>query len=275
MTTNSDLSFPSHANVFDRGLSLEAVRERAPAVFAVSAHERLTAQYTFVSTAQVVNVLMDAGFIPVDARQTQARRASAMHARHVVRLRRRVETVELKGASVPEVVFLNSHDGTSRYELRLGLFRLVCSNGLIVSRGAFPAYCVAHRGDVVDEVVASAVKVSEQFESLAAQVERMEARQLSRAEQVRFAERALALRYPDPSQSGMSPSQLLIVRRPEDLANDLYTITNRVQEHLCRGGASRRTASGRLTRMRGISSIKREIDLNGRLWDLATEVLAA
>jgi hypothetical protein len=275
MKTNSDLSFPSHANVFDRGLSLEAVRERAPAVFAVSAHERLSQKYCFVPTARVLNGLMEAGFIPVDARQTHARRASPMHARHVVRLRRRVETVELKGASVPEVVFLNSHDGTSRYELRLGLFRLVCSNGLIVSRGAFPAYCVAHRGNVVDEIVASALRVSEQFERLAAQVERMEARQLSRDEQVRFADRALALRYPDPGQSGISASQLLIVRRPEDLANDLYTITNRVQEHLCRGGASRRTANGRLMRMRRISSIKREIDLNGRLWELATEVLAA
>ncbi|MEO8467219.1 MAG: hypothetical protein ABI640_17970 [Gammaproteobacteria bacterium] len=32
----------------------------------------------------------------VEARQTQARRASQLHARHVVRLRRRFETVQLK-----------------------------------------------------------------------------------------------------------------------------------------------------------------------------------
>jgi hypothetical protein len=144
----------------------------------------------------------------------------------------------------------------SRYELRLGIFRLVCSNGLIVSRGAFPAYCVAHRGKVVDEVVASALRVSGQFEGLAAQVERMEARQLTRDEQLHFAERAIALRFPDPTRRGMHPSQLLTVRRPEDLAGDLYTITNRVQEHLCRGGANRRAADGRLTRMRRITSIR-------------------
>jgi len=123
--------------------------------------------------------------------------------------------------------------------------------------------------------VASALKVSEQFERLAAQVERMEARRLTRDEQVHFAERAVALRFPDPTRSGMHPSQLLTVRRPEDLGDDLYTITNRVQEHLCRGGANRRAADGRLTRMRRITSIKREIELNSQLWDLATEVIAA
>jgi hypothetical protein len=56
---------------------------------------------------------MQAGFVPVEARQTRARYGLS-HARHVIRLRRRFETVQLKDA-VPEVVFLNSHDGTSAY----------------------------------------------------------------------------------------------------------------------------------------------------------------
>src|SRR5450631_3731774 len=74
----------------------------------------------------------------------------------------------------------------------MGLFRVVCTNGLIVSKGAFPAYCVSHRGNVVDEVIEAALKVSEQFETLAVQVERMEQRRVMKDEQLRFAERALA-----------------------------------------------------------------------------------
>ena len=112
MNATSDLSFPSHANAFDRGLSLEAVRSRAPAVFAASAHERLSAKYTFVPSERVLAGLMSAGFLPVDARQASARRGSPLHARHVVRLRPRFDTVQLKD-SIAEVVFLNSHDGTS------------------------------------------------------------------------------------------------------------------------------------------------------------------
>jgi hypothetical protein len=210
----------------------------------------------------------------VDARQASARRGSALHARHVVRLRPRFQTVQLKD-SVPEVVFLNSHDGSSAYQLRMGLFRVVCTNGLIVSRGAFPAYCVSHRGNIVDDVVAGALKLAERFESLAGQVERMEQRQLFKDEQLAFAEAALRLRFPGPAESGMQPAQLLVCRRSEDVGDDLWRVYNRCQEHLLRGGLSRRSITGRLTRTRAIGSIRRDVALNGQLWDLAVKRLAA
>jgi Domain of unknown function (DUF932) len=275
MNAVTTLSFSSHANAFARGLSIDAIRERAPAVFASSAEEGLSLKYTFIPTEKVLAGLMSAGFVPVEARQAMTRRASVFHARHVLRLRRRCETVLFRDQSIPEVVFLNSHDGSSKYILRMGIFRVVCTNGLIVSRGAFPAYCVCHRGDVVDEVVAGALRVAERFDSLAAQVERMECRRMLKDEQIAFAEAALALRYPDPAQRGMQPSQLLTCRRTEDLGDNLWVILNRCQEHLCRGGLSRRSPNGRLVRTRRLTSIKRDVDLNGALWDLATQVLAA
>jgi hypothetical protein len=134
---------------------------------------------------------------------------------------------------------------------------------------------VAHRGNVVDEVIAGALQVSERFESLAHQVERMEGRRLLEEEQVRFAERALALRYPDVCQAGMPPSHLLRCRRVEDQGDDLWSVFNRCQENLLCGGLSRRSASGRLSRTRRITSIREDERLNSRLWDLAAEVLAA
>src|ERR1700722_12218424 len=229
MNTHVSLSFSSHASAFDRGISLEAIREQAPAVFAPSAHERMSSKYTFIPTERVLAGLMSAGFVPVEARQTQARSASPLHARHIVRLRRRFETVQLKG-SVPEVVFLNSHDGTSAYQLRMGIFRVVCTNGLIVSKGAFPAYCVSHRGNVVDDVIVGALKISERFGSLATQVERMEGRTMFKDEQIQFAERALALRFSEFDQPGMQASQLLNCRRTEDVGDDLWSTLNKVQE---------------------------------------------
>jgi hypothetical protein len=269
-----ETSFSRHASAFANALSLETLRERAPAVLAESPHERTSSKYTFIPTSQVLNGLMEAGLVPVEARQTQARRASALHARHVLRLRRRFETVRLKD-SIPEIVLLNSHDGTSAYQLRMGIYRVICTNGLIVSRGAFPAYCVSHRGNVVDEVVTSALKLAEQFESLAAEVTRMEEQPLFKEEQVRFAERALMLRYADLTESGMEPSRLLTCRRSEDVGDDLWSVMNRVQENLLRGGVSRRSVTGRLTRTRRISSIREDVRLNGGLWDLAREMLAA
>ena len=274
MNAISPLSFSRTANAFARGFSLEDLRQRVPAVFAEAAHESLSPKYTFIPTERVLSGLMSAGFVPVEARQSNTRSRSPLHARHVVRLRRRFETVALRD-SVPEVVFLNSHDGSSTYQLRLGLFRAVCTNGLIVSVGAFPALCVAHRGDIVDQVVTAALEASERFESLAGRVERMEQRPMDLHEQVRFAGRALSLRYPELAQAGMQPSQLLGCRRPEDASDTLWTVFNRVQESLLGGGMVRRTPTGRLSRTRRITSIREDVRLNGRLWDLAEEVLAA
>src|SRR5450631_302181 len=48
MNSISDISFASHGNALARELSLDAVRLRAPAVFAASAHQRMSPRYTFI-----------------------------------------------------------------------------------------------------------------------------------------------------------------------------------------------------------------------------------
>jgi hypothetical protein len=170
---------------------------------------------------------------------------------------------------------VDTRESNLTYQLRLGIFRVVCTNGLIVSRGAFPAYCVSHRGNVVDDAIAGALETSERFGCLADQVERMERRTMYKDEQIDFARRALALRFADSDQHGMQPSQLLSCRRTEDLGGDLWSTLNKVQENLCGGGLRRFSATGRLTRTRRLTSIKEDVRVNGQLWDLAIEVLAA
>jgi Domain of unknown function (DUF932) len=71
----------------------------------------------------VIDALNSVGFYPAQARQA-VRARSALHARHLIRFRRRFETMALRDA-VPEILFLNSHDGTSAYQLRVGLYRAV------------------------------------------------------------------------------------------------------------------------------------------------------
>jgi hypothetical protein len=274
MNSISDISFTSHGNVLARELSLDGVRQKAPAVFAASAYEGMSSRYTFIPTERVLAGLINVGFVPVDARQTRTRSKSPIHARHIVRLRRRFETVQLND-SVLEVLFLNSHDGTSAYQLRIGIFRVVCTNGLIVSRSAFPTQCVRHRGNIVDQVVIGALQMTEKFESLAARIEHMEQRRLPKDEQISFAERALELRYPKGAASGLEPAQLLTARRAEDVGDDLWRVTNRIQENLLRGGLMRRTLTGRLMRTRSITAIAQDVRINSGLWDLAMEVLVA
>lgn len=261
-----------YAHLNDRPLILEEIRRAAPAVFAGEASERTGRRYTFIPTGKVVSGLMDAGFVPVNARQTRSR-GRVEHARHLVRLRRRFETVQLKDA-VPEIVLLNSHDGTSAYQLRAGLFRLVCLNGLMVSIGSVATIRVPHRGDVVDDVVAGALTISERFGEVGDLVERMERRVLGEDERYALARQALALRFDDAQTAGLAVADALQPRRAEDAGSDLWRTYNVLQESVLRGGLVRRLASGRLSRTRRISAIREDVRLNAGLWDLATSYLA-
>lgn len=50
------------------------------------------------------------------------------HTKHMLRLR---HASQINGAEAKEIVLLNSHDGTSSYQMVAGMFRFVCSNGLV------------------------------------------------------------------------------------------------------------------------------------------------
>jgi hypothetical protein len=255
---------PLHSSAFQGVLSPEVLRARVPAAFAPGAHDRTSPAYTFISSERVLAALGSAGFVPVEARQA-VRARSPVHARHLIRLRRRFETIQLRDA-IPEILFLNSHDGTSAYQLRVGLFRVVCTNGLVVSAGVFPVWRVMHRGDVVEDVVHAALRMSERFDTLAASVERMERTPLDRLQQLDFAAQALALRFPKAPQSLLEP---LVPRRLEDVGNDLWRTFNVLQENLLRGGIVRRSACNRLIRTRRITAIREDVRLNSMLWELA------
>ena len=72
----NSLTFSSRANALIGALSLDTLRARVPAVFALAAHESLSSKYTFIPTERVLSGLMCAGFLPVDARQARSRRRS-------------------------------------------------------------------------------------------------------------------------------------------------------------------------------------------------------
>lgn len=273
MTLDSALTLPKHDSIFGESLTLDEVRKRAPAAFAEGAHESCSERYTFIPTEKVLAGLINVGFVVVQARQAGTRSLSTLHARHVIRLRRRFESVQLNDA-VPEVIFMNSHDGTSAYQLRMAIYRAICTNGLIVSRAAFQTVCVAHRGNIVDEVIEGALQMAERFPELAAEVERMEQKRLTSDQQHGLACKALAIRYPDTGAIAMNPVELLNCRRLEDSGDDLWRVFNRVQENLICGGLSRKLGDGRVRYSRRITSIREDVRINNSLWDLAREVLA-
>ena len=145
---------------------------------------------------------------------------------------------------------------------------------MVVAGGTFPVWRVAHRGDILDELISAAVQMTERFETLAAAIERMERTMLEPDRRLTFAAQAVQIRYPQGKPHGLDPAKLLIPRRAEDVGSDAWRTLNVVQEHLLRGGV-RLAAEGRRRRStRGLSSISSNLRVNTALWEAAAALAA-
>jgi len=262
------------SSAFAASLERTDIELRTPAALASEADPRTSPTYTFLSSESVIRALGDAGFVPVSAAQTRSRRTNPLSARHVIRFRRRYESVTLRDC-VPEILFLNGHDGRTATQFRLALFRPICTNGLIVCDDTLPTWRVPHRGNTLDEVIAAAIRQSEQFAEVGAWVERMERTRLEAEQRLAFATSAMALRFPKKRPEGMEPVHLLAPRREADQGHDLWTTYNVVQEHVIKGGLSYRLGPKRQMHSRGIRAIREDVRLNTELWRMATALVVS
>lgn len=257
------------ASAFDGEVSADQLRKLTPAVYASAPHEKMSARYTFVPTAQVVATMDRAGFGVVEARQSQSKTRAPAFAAHVLRFRKRNMEVDV-GEVIPEILVLNSHDGSTSYHVRIALYRAVCANGLIVGDGLFPVWKVPHRGNVATEVLDAAMELSGRFGALKETIEAMRHTLLDAPRRLALASDALALRYPEePVGVAVAPADLLEATRSEDEGCDLWRTYNVIQEHLIRGGLTRRTPTNRIVKTKGIRAIREDVRLNVRLWDRA------
>lgn len=255
-------------------LSDDQLRRVAPSVFASEAHESRSERYAYIPTSDVLRGLRAEGFEVFAASQSRTRLADRReHTKHLLRLRHVGDAGRALavGDSVPELVLLNSHDGSSSYQLSAGMFRLVCSNGLMVPESTGGSVKVQHSGNIRDKVVFGAFEILDGLTRVVEEREHMRALNLNPGEQAAFARAALTLRYED----GAAPvveSQILRPRRMDDRGADLWTTFNVTQENLIRGGLRGRNASGGRTSTREVTGIDQSVKLNRALWTLADEM---
>jgi hypothetical protein len=193
--------------------------------------------------------------------------------RHLVRFRLADQMASLDEWNV-ELVLVNSHDGGSTYQLHAGIYRRICSNGLVLSDSRFEAIRLRHSGFHPEEAVASSLLLIEVIPQLSRRIDEFRKVSLDEIDAYRFAVHALRLRWAEPVQAPVNPSTILQARRPEDTGRDLWTTLNRVQENLTRGGISdnHRDRRGRLRSVRPLRGIDSSVAVNKGLWELAERV---
>jgi hypothetical protein len=265
-------------------LSDGELMQLAPSAFATEAHSSRSTRYAYIPTADVIAGLRREGFAPVLARQTRPRDTGRSgHTKHLIRFRHEGQASQPRrvGMTFPEVVLINSHDGTSAYHVTAGVFRLACLNGMVVSDGPERSVKVPHKGDVVRQVIEGS------YEVLGASRQAIEAADawasvaLNRDEQNILADAARVIRFGDEEGNVATPiqaDQFLRARRPSDTSDDLWTTFNRVQENTIRGGlqAWGRDGNNRLRRVtsREVTGIDQDVKLNRALWMLGERMAA-
>lgn len=250
-------------------LTNDQIRTVAPSIFADEAHESRSSRYVYIPTVTVLDKLREEGFQPFMVCQTRVRdQEKKDHTKHMIRLR---HASRIMDKEANEIILLNSHDGTSSYQMIPGVFRFVCSNGLVVGE-SMGDQKVRHSGshDVVDDVIEGAYEVLRQFERVDGQRDAMRSQILRPYEQMALAEAALSYRYDETkAPAPITASQLLMPHRVEDRSNDLWTTFNRVQENVIKGGLRGKNKANRRTTTRAVNGIDQDVKLNRALWVLA------
>jgi hypothetical protein len=251
----------------------DQIRRSVPSVFADDKHGSRSERYTYIPTSEVLAGLRKEGFRPYEARQGGSRdHEKRGFTKHLLRLRR--DGMHAVGDSFRELVLINSHDGTSSYQLFSGVFRIVCSNGLLVAEGQAQQIRIPHKGDIVSQVIDGAYTIIDQGAAIDTQIADMRMIELRPAEQEAFAEAAATLRF--DGDVPVQPRQINQARRRDDVGNDLWRTFNRSQENLIRGDVSYNHTNDQGVRSRRttrpVNGIDGNVALNRAMWALAAKM---
>jgi hypothetical protein len=263
------------SNFKAQALTDETLRAQAPSIFASGPMLGVSPRYTFVPTARIITGLKDLHWVPVAVEEQRIRiEARRGFQKHELRFRRAEQMETLDEWNV-ELVLLNSHDAGCAYQLHAGIYRRICSNGLVVSDGCFTALRFRHAGLDPDAVVGASLRVLDYVPKVGELVGQLRARRLETSESLRFARAALALRYPKVEAAPVDAETLLKAHRPEDEGTDLWLTLNRVQANITQGGVSdwHKDRRGKLRSVRRLSGIDSKISLNKGLWGLAERLV--
>ncbi len=255
-------------------LTQDELYNKAPSIFATEPYKSVSNRYTYIPTSDILNIIRDYGWHPVDAFESRVRiNEKQGYQKHLIRMRH-LDSFLTESEHIPEIIVTSSHDTSASFEIRLGVFRLVCSNGLILADSMMQAHRIRHVGfkkQVVAEAIESTVSYLPQLEE---KIDIYKNIHLSPMEQLSFAKAAAAIRF-DLESVEVDYHSMLKAHRLEDEGDDLWRIFNRIEEASIRGGVrGHNRGTKRNFASKSIKSIDSTIEINQKLFGLADKIAA-
>ena len=242
-------------------ISLNSLRERVPAIFTKTPSPKVSNRYSFADSEYYLQKFIDADWFIHSARQV----SKSEYAPHQVILRNKdIATV---GDLLPQLIFTNSHNGIKKMTMDTGIYRLVCSNGLVVPTSITQSLSIKHidLGDSTTDTIVNSFY--EKVPIIMNNIDRMRNKILTNDEIDNFTYNALQIRF--INAVGININDVVKPSRIEDYSDDLWTVFNVVQEKLIRGGIQ--LPSKRHSRP--INNFVNDNDINTKLWQLAEQYI--
>lgn len=254
-------------------MTMEQVKNAAPSIFQTKQKANLSEHYVHIPTDRVINDMISLGWKPCQAVEIKARKKSTKgYQRHMIKFFNPDIVIEgIDGDDVfPQILLTNSHDGLSSFKFQIGLFRLVCSNGLVVMDTSYGDFKLRHMGYDFEELQTKIAEAANSFPLLVEKINKFQQVEMSSSQIQKFAERASQIRFGDNVKADLN--ELLVAERKADEGNNLWVVFNRVQEKLITGGCSYKLGA-KVRKARAIKNFSQDLKLNEALWELAEEYI--
>lgn len=266
----------------DSYLTKEQIKAVAPIVFATEpTNKGVSEKYLHVNTETIIDDLAKLGWLPVTAmqRKTKPRKdgSATIRSKHMISFQNPDLMIKGKDGddAFPRIIVTNSHDGLNSFQFRVGIYRLVCSNGLVIADEEFSAFKIRHKGYTFEELQTVVAQAVADLPNKIQVLNKMQARMLTPEEQRQLAIDAMALRStnPDAKYEDASIEEVLAATRKEDEGDSLWLVFNRIQESIINGGYSAALSGAKVRKVKKIKSFERDLQVNQDLFKLAVALV--
>lgn len=263
-------------NTDNAPLTMDQLRELCPVIFTETASNKVSEKYTHIPTYQVVDDMKKLGWEPVDTQQVKARKGKGFQ-KHMVKFQH--EGLFISGengdSSQVQLLLLNSHDGTSSFRFEAGIFRLVCSNGLIIKSNNMGSFKIRHMGYTFEELQTQLNEFVANLDGVVDKMNQMVNKPVSVEDARKMAKRALDIRFGEETKTDDNLlNEIILPTRIEDEGASLWKIFNVVQEKIVGGGFQYINSKGKIRKARKIKNFQQDIKVNQQLWEMAEEFIS-
>lgn len=251
--------------------TIEEIKSLAPSIFSQKAIEGVSKHYTHIPTNRIIDDMSKLGWNVVDAKEVKSRKEKFKgFQKHLIVFRNHDVVINGEDGDTvfPQILLTNSHDGKSAFTFRVGIFRLVCENGLVVSTQDFENLRISHMGYKFEELEVLIQGVVEKLPLTVEAMNKLTQTKLEKTKALDFAQRAVGVRF--TQKVNIDLEELLKPTRPEDAKTDLWSVFNVVQEKLIHGDFIY-SAEGKTRKARKVKNFQQDIKLNQDLYELALE----